>query len=60
MAAPTRRHLAADRRDRVFASFGRFYQQVPLNIGTLWYLAYPVVVSFTPRIRDSQAPLLIA
>lgn len=31
--------------DRVYASFGRFYLQVPLNISTLWYLAYPYVES---------------
>ena len=32
-------------RQRAFASFGRFYQQEPLNLSTLWYLDYPFVVS---------------
>lgn len=33
------------RTQRVFASFGRFYQQLPLNLSTLWYLDAPYTVS---------------
>jgi hypothetical protein len=30
---------------RVFASWGRYYQQLPLNLSTLWYLDAPYIVS---------------
>jgi hypothetical protein len=37
---------STSRRDRLFASFGRFYQQLPLNIATVWYLSCRCSVSF--------------
>ncbi len=30
---------------RVFASYGRFYQQEPLNLSALWFVDYPFVIS---------------
>jgi hypothetical protein len=32
--------IGRDQDQRVFGSFGRFYQQVPLNLSTLWYADY--------------------
>lgn len=32
--------IGRDQDQRVFGSFGRFYQQVPLNLSTLWYVDY--------------------
>jgi hypothetical protein len=31
---------SASRKDRLYASFGRFHLQLPLNLATLWYVDY--------------------
>ena len=33
---------------RVFGSYGRFYQQIPLNLSRLWYVDYLFVASIYP------------
>jgi hypothetical protein len=39
---------------RVFGSYGRFYQQVPLTLSTFWYADIPFVLSFFST--DPRAP----
>jgi hypothetical protein len=41
--------LGALEGERVFGSYGRFYQQVPLHLGTLWYADYIFVNSYYPK-----------
>ncbi len=48
--------LDGARRARLFGSAGRFYQQVPLNLSSLYYVLYPwIVASYTgdPRLPGS-------
>lgn len=62
-------------KDRIYASFGRFYQQIPLNISTAWYVDFtsqwgfystdprqPGAVADSVRdfsVRESDAPMNI-
>ena len=36
----------ASRNDRLYASFGRYYMELPLNIATLWYVDYAATDAF--------------
>jgi hypothetical protein len=49
---------SGSRKDRVYASFGRFYQQIPLNLSTGWYVDYASQFKFYST--DPRQPSTVA